>query len=963
MRNFVNIKHFKDDINSIDIFGARVLTIGKDIEITDKNDKPVLVSILTLQSGEDTLKVNLWGKWRAMANYLNPDDNVNVIDGKSRDFTETKTVNVLDGTALGYIILEPSILIDATKMAGIAIKHSHFCFLKYHQKRMRIENVVNYYVMKGNIVGGLFDGFLADTDNFDFEGAFKRCLNKEKIKFIGIDYIPSLKNIKSEVKRDLENLTEWYLNGDFKEYEKYIEPDFISTKYGLQGRMDILFRGKNDESSIIVELKTGRFPEEKGVAWIYHKFQVLAYNFIHDSVFGEKPQNLILYSGSNDISRELSFSNDLKRDFIFLRNKMVFYEKRYIDFDYEMMLSFRREHKDCKNCPGYLKKKCGEIYEIFDSLDDEQKSYYFSFYRVVEHERKASIAKNCLLWNDSAQSNCSMINPKRYIIDGLKFIDFNAEEGVAALKFDDNLSGLRAGDTVVLHTGDPEHERLFKGRVAKFNKDTVFVELRNNYNNTFSRDIKWTLNRFDYMTGATVMLDGLFKFAKSEKRFKDLIMLKTNPEFDNINIIQGGHSGNFTLNSAQNTAVNKSICSRDYFLLQGPPGTGKTKTIAYIINELVKRKQRVILSALTNRAVDNVLLRLMEDHGFSDFLRIGHAASVDERLHRHVLTAKAAGYDVKDIGMLKKEVKKTPLIAATTTSASLSFIFDNLTFDAAIIDEASQIPEPCVFSTITRANKFIMVGDMYQLGPVTRSEYRIEGDEDRAAGIEGLQKTLFQRLWEYNTNRYDIEDDNNPCGILDVQYRMNEEIVKFSNMKFYGGVLKTDESVAGGKIAVSSPNGELLPPAMDPEKPVIFIDVLADNSSHENKEEAQIVTDILKGLVDEGINGADIGIVSPFKAQCALIRRMIEPHDPSRDVIVDTVERFQGSEKDVIITSFVVGDLNGLDFLKENDVLNRKLNVTITRARKKLILIGNKKILLKDPVYKELVTFIDKLYT
>jgi DNA replication ATP-dependent helicase Dna2 len=891
-----------------------------------------------------------------MANYLNAGDNVNIIQGKSRDFEETRTVNVLDGGALGYIVLEPAILIDATKMASIAVKHNHFCFFKYHQRRMRIEKVVNYYVIKGNIVGGVFDEFLLDTDNFDFEDSFKKYIEKEKIKFIGIDYIPDLKNLKEDVRADLDNLINWYSKCGFNEYDKSLEPHFISPKFGLQGRMDILFKDKSGKGSVIIELKTGRSPEKKDEAWINHKFQIIAYNFIYNSVYGDdNPRSIILYAGSKDVSREFRFSNELKRDFIFLRNKIVFYEKLYTNFDYETMLSFRREIKDCHNCPDYLKKKCSDIFEIFDDLDDEQKSYYFSFYKMVEHERAVSIAKNSLVWSNQTDDEFSTNNRKKYLMDDLELVDFNGDEGMMTLQFNDNPSEIREGDSVVLHTGDPEKEELFRGEVVRLYENRVKVRLRNNYVKDFNKKIKWTLNRFTYLTGAVSMLDGLFRFAQSKKRFKDLIMLKKNPEFDSINIIQSGHD-EFDLNPAQSSAVDKSICSRDYFLLQGPPGTGKTKTIAFIINELVRKKQRVILSALTNKAVDNVLLRLIEDHGFKDFIRIGNPASVDEKLRDHLLQMKAAKYSAKEMKALKKEIKGIPLVAATTTSAAVSFIFDRLKFDAAVIDEASQIPEPSVFSVITRADKFIMVGDLYQLGPVVRSEYNVSDDENLIIGAGGLKKTLFERLWEHSVSRDDIEDDNNPCEILDVQYRMNKEIIKFSNMKFYGGVLKTDKSVLNSKIKIKKENE--LYPVLNPEIPVVFIDVPGRNTDRENKKEARLVKEIIRCLADDGIKCPDIGVISPFKAQCARIRRMIEPYNKGGGVLVDTVERFQGSERDVIITSFVVGDANGMDFLRENDAMNKKLNVTITRACKKLILIGNKKVLSGDTVYKELVDFI-----
>ncbi|MFC1856296.1 DEAD/DEAH box helicase [Thermodesulfobacteriota bacterium] len=347
----------------------------------------------------------------------------------------------------------------------------------------------------------------------------------------------------------------------------------------------------------------------------------------------------------------------------------------------------------------------------------------------------------------------------------------------------------------------------------------------------------------------------------------------------------------------------------------------------------------------------------MEDHGFSDFIRIGSPFSVDERLHKNLLSKRVDSYKIDEIKDLRKEVKKCPLIASTTTSVSLSAIIDNLDFNIAVIDEASQIPEPSTFSTITKAKSFIMVGDLYQLGPVMRSTYQMPEPEDRPAGILNLKKTLFERLYTHNKNRYDLEDDNDPVVMLDTQYRMNENIISFSNNKFYESSLKSDDSVKDATLTLK--NTDSRHPALANEKPIVFIDSAGKNNSRENKKEATIVCAIIEDLLKSGIDKKDIGVISPFKAQNALIRKMISEHNENREIVIDTVERFQGSERDVIIASFVVGDENGLEFLREDDTLNKKLNVTITRARKKLILIGNKKILANDKIYSELISHIE----
>lgn len=954
MKSYVNINHYSQDIQNVEIRAAKILSIEKDAVIINKNDAYVSVSRVTISAQNNIYTLNLWGKWRTMASYMSIGDTINVIDGKARNFNESKEVNILDGLALSCIVLEPSVLINATDMAGIAIKLNHYCFFLHHQRRMRLGSVVNYYVIKGNIVGNIFDEFISDTDNFNFDASFDKYLAKEKLKFLAVDYVPNVKNIKEDVKKDLRSITDWYLASDFKLQEPRIEPYFISPKFGLVGRMDILFKDKNESSASIIELKTGRFPEDKSSAWINHKFQAIAYDLIYDSVFDNKARrSYILYSGSQNALRELDISSDLKRNFIFLRNKMVFNEKRYLDFDYDTMRSFRRDTKECGNCKSFQKDKCDEIFNTFELLSADEEKYYFSFYKMVERERIASMKKNSLLFGDDSAGD----GRDKYVLTGLDILEFNAERGLVTFKLHEQASEMREGDSVIIHSGNPEKEELIRAEIVTARENSITLKLSNPFLKRLSADIKWTVCRYNTLISAGAMFDGLYRFVRSPKRFRDLIMLNRNPEFDDINTIHTGIAA-VNLNDAQKRAVKKSVCSRDYALLQGPPGTGKTKTAAAIIMELIKRKQRVILSALTNRAVDNVLMRLRSDYGFDDFIRVGSMASVEDSLHANLLSSRADAYDISDIKSFKAEVKRVPLIATTTTSASVSFIFDDLTFDVAVIDEASQISEPSIFAALDKARKFIMIGDLYQLGPVMKSDFRLPAFDPAPAGVIDLKKTLFERLWEHNTRRNDIEEDNDPCVTLDIQYRMNDEIIRFSNSAFYGGALKTDASAHAGRISLSRDNP--LYDALDPQIPVLFIDVPQKNSLRENKSEADVVTALVKNLVEGGISPSDIGIISPFKAQCALIRRMIEPQNPDGKIVVDTVERFQGTERDVIIASFVVGDDFGLDFLKENDGMNKKLNVTLTRACKKLILVGNKQILSKDPIYSALISSIQK---
>lgn len=515
------------------------------------------------------------------------------------------------------------------------------------------------------------------------------------------------------------------------------------------------------------------------------------------------------------------------------------------------------------------------------------------------------------------------------------------------------------------------------------------------------------------------MLEALKKFKRLASWRKDKLLGKTAPEFGKIDELD---FINPALNKRQQDAVLRSMAARDFFLIHGPPGTGKTITCIELIAQLVHRGHRGLAAADSNVAVDNLVERL--DKIGLKVVRIGHPARVipalrcrsldylvqdeaeyiaaqnlRERAYRlkegmdgstrpemrwrrglsdeAIAELATAGKTTRGIpqkkieGMkrwigLKQKIDKlfgearqleeravrriidnAEVICATNSTVG-SEILKTKKFDFAVIDEATQSTEPSSLISVLKTKRFIMAGDHKQLPPTVLN---------KEAARCGLSTSLFERLLEIHGNKIRV--------MLEVQYRMSEEIAEFPSDEFYDGKLKAGENVKRqtlDDLLQPMPKNDEQEGVLDfvlQENPFVFIDTVDGGvefkdktrkgaTSKENEGEAQLVTDIVELLLNRGIKPEDIAVISPYDAQVGLIRKMLRVDD----LEIKTVDGFQGREKEVVIVSFVRSNNYGeIGFLKDL----RRLNVSITRAKRKLVLIGDSKTLATEGCYERLV--------
>jgi superfamily I DNA and/or RNA helicase len=440
------------------------------------------------------------------------------------------------------------------------------------------------------------------------------------------------------------------------------------------------------------------------------------------------------------------------------------------------------------------------------------------------------------------------------------------------------------------------------------------------------------------------------------------------------------------LNSSQKKAVEFALSTDDVAIIHGPPGTGKTTTMVELIRQIVQNDQSVLVVAPSNLAVDNLLEKL---HSFGqNALRLGHPARILPGLHHHTLDElvenhpdmrlvqkltrqaydlfdqaekytrakpepgqrKSIRDEAKSLLAEAKKVEKqitlrvldsAQIICATNTGLDPEILGDRI-FNWCIMDEAGQSTEPSTWIPLLYAQNIVFTGDHYQLPPTVISH---------EAAVRGLNVSLMERVLSKNPE--------NISKMLTIQYRMNADIMNFSSAYFYGNGLIADNSVINHRLCD-------LPGVVQTElteTPIHFIDTagasydeqLEENgTSTLNPLEAQLVIKKLDDLIDSGVQPNNIGIITPYAAQASILRHACK----YSQVDIDSVDGFQGREKETIIVSLVRSNPEGnIGFLADT----RRMNVALTRARRKLIVIGDSATITVNPFYNQMIYYFESI--
>jgi predicted DNA helicase len=633
----------------------------------------------------------------------------------------------------------------------------------------------------------------------------------------------------------------------------------------------------------------------------------------------------------------------------------------------------------------------------------KMKKYIKNLIRLINYERDAEID---LMTREISTMSGQKREELGRAINKVKGKSLGKELGLQIVQFgrsDVIDTEISVGDMVLVSTDNPLRSDL-TGTVTE--KGARFIKV------AFDKRVpKWAIKkkvRLDlYANDITFrrMEDNLNHLSLKGKNALEYILNERNPKKNRdvpyISYIDEN------LNASQKKAIENALSCENFFLIHGPFGTGKTRTLVELISQETRQNHKVLATAESNAAVDNILERLMNNKKLT-LTRLGHPQRVSKhnitqtlayKVENHKLNKKIkkihkkidnliekrkvhtkptpqyrrgfGDYDIlhmaskgkggrgissekmKSMGkwieinqeideahdeikrienrMVKDIIDSSDVVLATNSSSALEAIA-RVKFDVAIIDEASQATIPSVLIPIAKAHRFILAGDHKQLPPTIIS--------DRAGE---LSKTLFEEL----IRMYPFKSQ-----LLNIQYRMNSLLMKFPNEEFYNNGLKSDASVDDitiNDILDSDHNEEAL----------LFIDTssvdmegethLKDSKSIINDLEAKTSASIAQDYINAGVDEDDIGIISPYADQVKIIQDMTP-------VEVKTVDGFQGREKEIIIISTVRSNENGnIGFLKDL----RRLNVAITRAKRKLIIIGNIETLKTNHTYERLIKFCE----
>lgn len=434
------------------------------------------------------------------------------------------------------------------------------------------------------------------------------------------------------------------------------------------------------------------------------------------------------------------------------------------------------------------------------------------------------------------------------------------------------------------------------------------------------------------------------------------------------------------LNASQEKAVNEVLWAKDVAVVHGPPGTGKTTTLVEAIFETLRRESQVLVCAQSNMAVDWISEKLV-DRGIN-VLRIGNPTRVNDKMLSFTYERRFEAHpDYPQLWSIRKAIRElrqqrkhadswhqkmdrlksratelelrirsslfgeARVIASTLTGAA-NRVLEGEKYSTLFIDEAAQALEAACWIAIRKAGRVILAGDHCQLPPTVKSIMALKG---------GLGKTLMERI---------VENKPETVTLLKMQYRMNEQIMKFSSEWFYNGMVESAPTVSHRGI-------------LDYDTPMMWIDTaecdgkeefVGENFGRINRAEAELTLQTLQQylekigkqrILEESI---DVGIISPYRAQVQLLRKELRKREffrPYRHLLtVNTVDGFQGQERDIILISLVRSNDGGdIGFLRDL----RRMNVAITRARMKLIILGSSETMTSHPFYKKLYEYVGQL--
>lgn len=918
------------------------------------------------------------------------------------------------------IIYNPDYLIDVTSLAGCFSEQETATPYAYMLRKLA-PAFSNEAIMLGNFAGQLLDEEVYHVDrpyeksmaDFCARNAVSLAVTPLSDHFRA-DAELQRQHIRRAVQGALAEASSVAFRRDGK--NTILEPSFFSPTLGLQARMDFIQK----DLTLMVEQKSGKAsykssPETPRIR-PDHYVQALLYRAIFRYNYGVAYKDFhsyMLYSKYANSLLDIASAPDLLFNALRLRNQVAWLELLLTRGGFRILESLTPEHV----CPGesgmlwerYKRPQLQALLDRVRTATPLEKDYYYRFLTFVENEQMLSKVGNrtkeesgfASVWNSTLDERRNAGN----IYCDLRMMPIRQEKGmpIERVEFafaegqDSDVSNFRKGDVVFFYAynpaleGEPNATRhyVFRGSIVDIHETRVEVSLRNpqTQREVFDGEV-WAIEH-DFMESSyRALYQGLQLFLEARQERKDLLLLQRKPRVDTTLTLQGDYASQG--NTEFNDLVLRVKQARDLFLIIGPPGTGKTSfgMVNVLKEQLMEEGTSVLLLSFTNRAVDEMCSKLVGEG--IDFVRLGSELGCHEAYRSHLLGKRSeACRDGRENGQM---IERCRVFCGTTTAFNSQIALLSIKhFDLAIVDEASQILEPQIVGLLSAKNartgehaiaKFVLIGDEKQLPAVVQqqeSESMVQEPNLRAIHLTDCRLSLFERL----IKAYRSEGVNNEYSyMLTRQGRMHREIAIFPNYAFYQNKLipvplpyqeeptpLTSESNDGLEALLTTRRIAFV---TYPEPRQTGLDPWQQETSDKvNLIEARMIAATVHRIYLMDPEGFDkdrtVGIIVPYRNQISTIRNEIDSYhiEPLHDIMIDTVERYQGSQCENIIYGFTIRKYYQLAFLTGNqyvdrasgEIIDRKLNVAMTRAMKHLIMIGNARLLRENVIFFKLMEF------
>lgn len=876
----------------------------------------------------------------------------------------------------GLIVVEPDFLLDISNIARCFQGNYGHHPLLYTTERLRPRGN-SQAMLLGNFAGAALDDIIWEGNNYSLSNTMNTFFREQVLQFTTCEDFNSRQFIDDAQKQSnhIKETVNQLFDKDYDRSKALLEPSFVCERLGIQGRVDLM----TSDMRLLVEQKSGKnYNLELNTQGIKHKeehyVQLLLYYGILRYNFGRADNQVdirLLYSRYPAAKGLLyvNFYRELFHEAIRLRNQIVATELLIAREGFGRILPLLRTDVVFKGVERdgyfhrYVEPSLSTLNAQLTILNPTERAYYERMLTFIYREQ--------LLQKEGRQEG------QGGAVSDLWNMPLTEKLETGNIILNGQLSAtlnFRRGDMVYVYNYEKEPDVrsaiLYKGTIESISSKSIKVRYNDKQQgfDPMSQD-KWAIEHAASDMNTTSAIKSLHQFITSDDRKRALLLGGRKPEADTSLRLSRSYHPDY------DDVLLRAKQSRDYFLLIGPPGTGKTSmALRFMVEEA---EGDLLLMSYTNRAVDEICA-MLDDAG-RDYLRIGNETSCDLRFKSHLLENKLS--ENAKLDDIRQYMETVSIVVGTTSMLQARpFIFQLKHFSLCIVDEASQILEPGLVGLLSSESikRFILIGDHKQLPAVVQQseeESLVNHPLLTAIGITNCRQSLFERLlhWERHCQRSQF------IGILRKQGRMHPDIAAFPNLMFYPNEQlepvplkhQTDTSLhydLESNDAVDDllkQHRLLFIHSENPQQNGISEDT--NFSDKTNPAEARIVADLLYRIhrfYGDSFNpDKTVGVIVPYRNQIAMIRQEIEKlklHQLEQ-ISIDTVERYQGSQRDVIIYSFTVSRPYQLDFLtsncfiEEGRTIDRKLNVAITRARKQLIMTGNATLLCRNAIFKQLI--------